>query len=409
MRIYVLTAFLLLNLYGFSQNQWQVFNTSNSTIPENVIRCLAKDAQGNVWVGTDNGLAKFDGSTFTTIDSSNSDLPVNQIRSIAFSPTGDMWVGTLQAGAAVYNGSTWVNYTSQNSALPDDQVRTITFDTTGNAWLGTTGGVVNISSEGWEVYGMFNSPLVSNNINHIFVDGGTVWVGTVNGGLNRKVGSVWTIFTYQNSGLLDNTIYNITNDIFGNIWFATPAQGLGRYDGSGWYFRSISNSNMPANGLSAIEVVKHTDVKYIGTVNKGLVRWTNGLAFDSFTVNNSPMPDNHVTCLLQYNDSTFYIGTANGGLVKFVDTTQYPFISGIDRVVRDEALSLYPNPANDYLHLSVQAGHSTNVSITNTLGEVVSSSALMDAVIDVSALLPGVYFVRLEQGGKCFQARFVKQ
>ncbi len=87
-----------------------------------------------------------------------------------------MWVGTLQAGAAVYNGSSWVNYTSQNSALPDDQVRTITFDTAGNAWLGTTGGVVNISSEGWEVYGMFNSPLVSNNINHIFVDGKTIWV-----------------------------------------------------------------------------------------------------------------------------------------------------------------------------------------------------------------------------------------
>lgn len=407
MRIYLLLALSFFSGSGFGQNQWQVFNSSNSGLPDNVIRCLAKDAQGNVWIGTDNGLAKFDGSTFTVIDSSNSDLPVNQIRSIAFSPTGDMWVGTLQAGVAVFNGSSWMNYTSQNSALPDDQVRTITFDTAGNAWLGTTGGVVNISSEGWEVYGMFNSPLVSNNINHVFVDGGTVWVGTVNGGLCRKVGSVWTIFTYQNSGLLDNTIYNITNDIFGNLWFATPAQGLGRYDGSGWYFRSISNSNMPTNGLTAIEVVKHTDVKYIGTVNKGLVRWTNGLPFDSFTVNNSPMPDNHVSCLLQYNDSTFYIGTANSGLVKFVDTTQYPLVLAIDELNDAAEIMLYPNPATDVISLSNDIPVAS-VSITDAMGREVSQSSNTSR-IDVSVLPPGIYFVRIQQAGTCFLSRFVKQ
>ncbi|MFN8288288.1 MAG: two-component regulator propeller domain-containing protein [Chitinophagales bacterium] len=409
MRILWSLVFLFLLQYLPAQNQWTLFNSSNSALPDNVIRCLAKDAQGNVWIGTDNGVAKFDGNTFTVIDSSNSDLPVNQIRSIAFDTSNHLWVGTLQAGVAVFDGSNWINYTSQNSALPDDQVRTIAFDTAGDAWLGTTGGVVHISSEGWEVYGMFNSPLASNNINHIFVQDATIWVGTVNGGLSRKVGSVWNTYTHQNSGMLDNTAYHLTDDIFGNLWFATPAQGLGRYNGNGWYFRSISNSGLPTNGLSAIEVVKHTDVKYIGTIDKGLVRWTNGLPFDSFTVNNSPMPDNHVTCLLQYNDSTFYIGTASSGLVKFVDTTQYPLVSAVKELNDAAEIMVYPNPATVFISLSNVIANAS-VSISDAMGrEVLQSFTVNNYPIDISDLAAGVYFLQIRRTGEFYRVKFIKE
>ena len=93
-------AFLFLLLASFvrSQTVWTVYNTSNSPLPDNVIRAIEFDFTGNVWIGTDNGLAKFDGTNWTIIDSSNSDLPVNQIRSIAFDSVNHLWVGTLQAG-----------------------------------------------------------------------------------------------------------------------------------------------------------------------------------------------------------------------------------------------------------------------------------------------------------------------
>lgn len=410
MRAVVIVAILLWFSGISAQTQWTIYNTSNSSIPDNVIRCLTEDAQGNVWIGTDNGIARYNGNNFVVFDSSNANLPVNQIRSLAFDSLGNLWVGTFQAGLVIYDGQSWTAYNSQNSALPDDQVRAVNFDKSGSVWLGTTGGVVQINDEGWSIYDIFNSPLMANNINCIFTDAqNSTWVGTVNGGLSRHTGSVWTTYTHQNSNLLDNTVYDVTDDVFGNLWFATPAQGLGRFDGTSWYFRSIANSLIPTNSLTAVQVVKSTDVKYIGSADKGLIRWTNGFAFDSFTVNNSPMPENHVSCLLQYNDSTFYIGTSNSGLVKFIDTTNYPLVSGVSVLQNDIRLIVYPNPASSEVYL-VSPMAKCKYEIVTTLGVVVKVGEVEeDSPIDIRALSNGIYLLHLHDIRIDASTRFVKE
>ena len=58
--------FLVLN-FLFAQNpEWVVYNTSNSGLPDNFVRSIAVDPQGNKWIGTyGGGLAKFDGVNWT--------------------------------------------------------------------------------------------------------------------------------------------------------------------------------------------------------------------------------------------------------------------------------------------------------------------------------------------------------
>ena len=55
------------------------YNKANSGLPSNSVEALAIDAQGNKWIGTDGGLAKFDGVNWTGYTKSNSGLPDNQV------------------------------------------------------------------------------------------------------------------------------------------------------------------------------------------------------------------------------------------------------------------------------------------------------------------------------------------
>ena len=400
---------VLVTAVAQGQPSWTLYNTGNSAMPDNSVYCLATDSAHNLWIGSDNGLVRLSGNTLTVLDSSNSGLPVNQIRSLAFDKQGRLWVGTLQAGVAVYDGSNWSYYNTQNSLLPDNQVRSIAFDSSGYAWLGTGGGVANINDEGWAIYNMGNSPLMANNINSVYIDRNDVkWVGTVNGGISIKEGSGWTTYTHMNSGLLDNTVFDITEDLYGNAWFATPAQGLGRFNNGVWYYRTNYNSALPTNSLTCVRISQTTDVKYIGTIDKGLVRWNNGLQFDSFTVHNSPMPDNHVNDVLIYNDTTCFIATATGGLVKFTDTTRFVAV-GINEAPAYNTLRLFPNPASTFLKIEIPVEH-MQIQLLDITGRVwLQTTYSLGEALSLAGLPAGYYVVVGTSSGTAYRAGFVKE
>jgi hypothetical protein len=58
----LLTFLFLLPFYTYSQNQWRVFTTQNSGLPHNNVACIGIDTNGNKWIGTENGLAKYTGT-----------------------------------------------------------------------------------------------------------------------------------------------------------------------------------------------------------------------------------------------------------------------------------------------------------------------------------------------------------
>src|SRR4030067_765087 len=55
------------------------YNTANSGLPDNMISSIAKDVNGDLWIGTDNGLARFNGVSWVVYNSGNSPLPRNDI------------------------------------------------------------------------------------------------------------------------------------------------------------------------------------------------------------------------------------------------------------------------------------------------------------------------------------------
>jgi ligand-binding sensor domain-containing protein len=70
----------------------------NSKLPDNYVYAIAIDGGGNKWIGTLEGLAKFDGVNWTVYNTSNSGLPDNYVGAIAIDGRGNKWIGTDMEG-----------------------------------------------------------------------------------------------------------------------------------------------------------------------------------------------------------------------------------------------------------------------------------------------------------------------
>jgi hypothetical protein len=85
-------------------------------------------------------------------------------------------------------------------------------------------------------------------------------------------------------------------------------------------------------------------------------------------------------------------------------------LTGMDEIKANNQLSIYPNPANEMIHIALQTQNemqNTGLQITDVLGNECIQSTLQQgrAVIDVSSLQPGLYFIKTRQGTQ----KFIKQ
>jgi ligand-binding sensor domain-containing protein len=229
----------------FDGQRWSVFTTENTDLPYHAIHALAVDPQGPLWIGTGRfydlgggGLAKLERKYFrwTVYTTDNSDLPGNQILALAIDAQGILWVGTEQ-GLAKFDGKTWTVYTSDNRALPGGPVPALACDAQGTIWIGTGGGgVIRFDGTAWTVYTAKNSELPSDTVNALAIDAqGILWVGTEQG-LAKFDGKTWTVYTSDNSGLPDHWVWALTPDIQGNLWIGTLSRGVAVYREGGVLF-----------------------------------------------------------------------------------------------------------------------------------------------------------------------------
>jgi hypothetical protein len=258
-----------------STGEYIIYDEWNSKLPSNYVLAIAIDEQGNKWIGTGIGLAKFDDVNWTVYNTSNSGLPDNRVWAIATDGKGNKWIGTYSGGLAKFDGVNWTVYNTSNSGLPNNYVLAIAIDGQGNKWIGTWGGgLPKFDDVNWRVYKTSNSRLPSNSVFAIAIDEqGNKWIGTF-AGLAKFDGVNWTVYNTSNSGLPWDYVTAIAIDGQGNKWIGTWGGGLAKFDGVNWIVYNTSNSGLPDNWVFAIAIDKQRN-KWIGT-KKGLALFREG-------------------------------------------------------------------------------------------------------------------------------------
>ena len=104
------------SLTQYTRRVW----TQQDGLPQDTIRAIAQTSDGYLWIGTDDGLARFDGYEFTLFNKSNGDLPSNSITALAATPDGSLWIGTSD-GLAQYANKRFRTYTRQQG-LTDNTI-----------------------------------------------------------------------------------------------------------------------------------------------------------------------------------------------------------------------------------------------------------------------------------------------
>ena len=100
---------------GFNGSDWTIITFADG-LPSNRVQSLAPDDKGNIWIGTDKGLVKYDGNNCTVYSTYNG-LADNYITGIAEDNRGNMWFATGSDGCSVFNGVDWFTYTCDKGIL----------------------------------------------------------------------------------------------------------------------------------------------------------------------------------------------------------------------------------------------------------------------------------------------------
>ncbi len=117
------------SLSQYSRMVW----TQEHGLPQDTIRAITQTADGYLWLGTDEGLARFDGYDFVAFSKSNSDLPANSITALASATDGSLWIGTPN-GLTRYRARQFRTYTTRQG-LPDDAITALYEDHAGTLWI----------------------------------------------------------------------------------------------------------------------------------------------------------------------------------------------------------------------------------------------------------------------------------
>jgi signal transduction histidine kinase/streptogramin lyase len=194
--------------------------------PRNINR-IAQTADGFIWLGTDNGLFRFDGQSFDRYQpSSGEPFPGTQISALKAVADGGLWIGYGRVGASFLKGGRNTNYGEQ-TGFGLATIRHFAVDKLGTVWAQVAGaGLERLEESAWRSVGKDWQYPTNSTPNFMMVDmGGTLWVGTQTGLLYLRSGE----HTFQSVTDITWAVSSMAQTPNGTLWlgsFDAPARAL---------------------------------------------------------------------------------------------------------------------------------------------------------------------------------------
>ena len=333
----LLTYSLLTTAYG--QNQKYRFRhlTADDGLSSSWVTSIVKDQKGFIWIGTNNGLNRYDGYQFEVFKSDAADsssLYSNEILALFVDHKGTLWIGTSK-GVNIYNNKT--NSFLRKHNLTHQKIYDIKGDSNGNILVGSDGLHIYKPSGQIVSYYQGDGPcnLSNQTINRIFIDSQKrIWIGTQYG-LNLFNIEKDTFLKYYHSSenklsLPGNDIRSITEDKSGKLWIGTTEGFASFFIGENavnpviriYTEKSLHNSQLGFPNIMAVHCDKKNNL-WIGTQNGGLnILPLNReedavkeyLHFNSEAPEHEGLNNNSVHCILEDNSENIWLGTFSGGI-----------------------------------------------------------------------------------------------
>ena len=263
-----------ISCYIYCQKEKKWYNSINSFLgaqgvqglPDNMLAWVVMEDHRNwLWLGTDHeGLWVIDTKTkearcFMNNKFDETSISENTLKHMLLDKDGNMWVGAHRNGLNQYiekqAGITNIELGDINTTVEDHQ---------GNYWLGTDNrGIIKYNPKTEETQIIDKSAGFASNtmVSSYCSRDGSLWFGTYNGGLIQIApnGHITNILaTGVENGLLNNNVWSVTEDKWGDIWLGTLGNGVQRMNRKTGKFKTWStyNTNLRENFMTSVGWIK---------------------------------------------------------------------------------------------------------------------------------------------------------
>jgi diguanylate cyclase (GGDEF)-like protein len=307
-------AFALDPHRALTQSRLSVW-TSESGLPQNTVDAIVQTRDGYLWMGTEEGLVRFDGVRFVVSDRQSAPaLRSSFVSSLFEAPDGTLWIGTYGGGLArLRNGRIEAFHPE---LLGSDRIREMHATSDGVLFVATAGGGV-LRIEGEKVTRLTTrNGLPSDRIWALEDDGeGGFWVATHGGGVVRWRDSRVQERVTMREGLPSDLARALMRDPDGTLWIGTDGGGLAAWRGGSIVRILTTRDGLPSNHIRSLQRDRDGSL-WIGT-DGGLARWRGARADVLGVAEGLPSPT--VRALTEDREGSLWVGTT-GGLVRLSDT-----------------------------------------------------------------------------------------
>ncbi len=363
------------DLRQYVHHVWQ----RSQGLPQNSVNAVVQTRDGYLWLGTQEGLVRFDGVKFTLFSKANSpEFSHNDVNALAEGPDGSLWIGTY-GGLLQLKDGRFVAFPTHKSR-EQDVIECLAVDRYGTVWVGTQAAGVNRLEGGRFQFFSAADGLASNIINDVTVGAdGAVWVATTAGLTVYRGGhwatcdrpggargeAVWRVFEgrdrtiwagtnhglaqlrdgvlhspAQPAGLASSPIRSLRQDRDGVIWAGTDAGVVWRVADAAASFLSLAPDSS-GNTVFAITEDREGSI-WVGTYTSGLHRLWRG-RFSSVTRQDG-IADDDVRAILQARDGRVWISTEAAGLSR-IDRSSIETFSTKDGLAHNVVRALFEDAA----------------------------------------------------------------
>jgi len=318
-------------------------------LPNNSVTSIAQTPDGYLWLGTYNGLARFDGVNFHALGLRDG-LRSLQISALLVDSHGTLWIGTVGGGLSRLergeiktlttadglaansinellednDGLIWIStvrglsrwkdgvfITNSIPELAEHNIGALALDRTGGVWIATSGEKMLIHAKSGH-FNLVQVPRRSSLIHTLLVDEQNhLWIGTSNGKIFRQGDGdePWTDFG-QSSGMPTTMINKLAISPDGAMWVATLDEGI-YYSHEGQFISFRQSNGLPSDGIYTLFVDRDHFV-WVGTRAGGLCRLTPRRVY-----NLRLMEDGHErfpNSLAETTGGELWVGTPGRGL-----------------------------------------------------------------------------------------------
>nr|WP_275446853.1 two-component regulator propeller domain-containing protein [Pseudoalteromonas sp. McH1-42] len=359
-RIWVGTFSDGVSVYDPKRGQFSRFahhRSAPDSLPNNTVRSLTGDDQGNLYVATDNGLAHIQTQTgqVTRLRVEGCDIPLQQprLRSVLLTDTDTLWLGsksglcriTLPALRATQNVD-WQQPLAGTtlSAFNHQNVFRLFQATDRSIWIGTTDhGAAFFVPGADEVKRITHRPDDPSSLSYHWVNGiaqpndQEIWLSTSGGGITVVDATTGAVKRHIRHDPLNPYSINLDSmgallvDASGLIWAGTWGNGLNRHNPHNGAFRTFVRRLTYPHSLS------HVDVRSFAELSNGLI-WVGNAQTGidiidpqiGVVAGHRPDPsdptkldDGYARTIRQTFDGHIWVGSANTGLYHFDPDTQH--------------------------------------------------------------------------------------